>query len=273
MPNRKIFFPLLLPLGIFFSLLSFSIHALPDGKLRLYFLNVGQGDSALIKTPNGTKILVDGGPFKNILNEFGGNLSFWDRSIDYVIMTHPDKDHYEGLIHVLKRYRVKNFLMNGAMRKDSAFQALLKELESRNIRIYLINKNSDFSLSDGTMFDFLSPEKSSVEYQEKNTNQGAIVFLLASKNKKILYTADIDDDVEKNLLPALKNIDLLKVAHHGSRYGSTKEFLHKTKPEIAVISVGENRYGHPHPDTLARLTEAGAQVYRTDAQGTVRFSF
>lgn len=288
--------------AILFAFVAFFWHARGPGNLEIFFFDVGQGDAALIKTPRGTNMLIDGGPAKNILKAFGKNLSFWDRTFDYVVMTHPDLDHYEGLIAVLKRYRVKNFLMSGAFRNDPIFKTLLETMRERGVKVMFVNENSDFALDDGVHIDFLSPKTSSPTLTEKGTNQGAIVLLLTSeksgmlkaetmKNKKVsaltnfqtqrslgnpfrvLFTADIDEAVETGLLPKLTDIDILKVAHHGSRYGSTKIFLEKTKPEIGIISVGKNRYGHPHPDTLKRLIEAEVSVYRTDVQGTIAFSF
>ncbi len=261
-------------LALIISIFSFFIYKLPPQKLQLLFFDIGQGDGAFFRTPGGKTFLVDGGPYKNILDAFGKNLSFWDRSFNYVIMTHPDRDHYEGLIHVLERYEVKRFLMPGILRSDPLFQALIGIVRGKNIPVSIIDKNSDFTLPDGTQIDFLFPEKSELAYADTNTNLSAIVFLLTSpRGGKILFTADIDTAIEQKLLPSLSDIGLLKVAHHGSRYGSSKIFLEKTKPEAAVISVGKNRYGHPHPDTLQRLIEAGVRVYRTDVQGTVELFF
>lgn len=265
MPLIFLFFAI--PLG------SFSINKLPDQKLRLNFLDVGQGDATFVKTPGGNNLLIDGGPSRKVLASLGKKLSFWDRTFDYAILTHPDLDHYLGLIPVAKRYGVKKFIMNGDTKDHPAFHALMETLREEKIAVEFAKRDSRITLPDGSALDFLWPEDLTFERASRGANKRALVFTLTANSKKILFPADIDEEVEKALASLAPDVDVLKVAHHGSKTASTKKFLEKIRPEIAVISVGKNRYGHPHPQALKRLTEAGVQVYRTDTQGTVEVVF
>lgn len=244
-----------------------------DGKLHIYFLNIGQGDAALIQTPTNELILVDGGPGQKVLHELGEVLPFWRRSFDLVIMTHPDKDHIEGLAAVIDRYRIKQFLMNGAFQKNALVQAIFQKLSRKGVPVLLAEEHHDFTFGD-VKLDMLFPFQPKLG-QTEFTNSTSIVFKLITPKTTILFTGDADEYVERQLIAAGADLqsDLLKVGHHGSKYSSSADFLRKVKPKKAIISVGKNHYGHPNPEALSRLKEIDAEILRTDQLGRIEFSF
>lgn len=239
--------------------------------LELDFLNVGQGDSALIQIPSGREpiqILVDGGPDGSVLRELGTVLRPDDRYIDLMLMTHPELDHFGGFPEVLDRYEIGAFLGTGRRREAGAYQEFAAVLGARRIPYVPIAEGDTIRIGSVEL-DVLGP--SPAERLSGELNDSSIVFMLRDGSFRALYTGDIGGDVERRLA---RDYDLrahvLKVPHHGSRFSSTEPFAGEVRPAIAVIGVGKNRYGHPTPDALERLENAGAQIFRTDEDGTVR---
>ncbi|MEK9194686.1 MAG: MBL fold metallo-hydrolase [Patescibacteria group bacterium] len=244
--------------------LNFDNH-----NLNLYFLDVGQGDSQLVILPGGVKILIDGGqPNGKVLEELGKILPPTDRYIDLVMMSHPQLDHFGGLIEVLKRYKVGAFLTSGREGTIQAFKSLKETLEENKIKTIILGKGDKVHYLKSA-FDVLSPDKNFV--LDKELNNTSLVVELESNNSKTLFTGDIGFDIENHLLAEnLRDISILKVAHHGSKYSSLANFLQASKPEVAVIGVGKNSYGHPTKETLGKLRDIGASIFRTDKNGTVQ---
>jgi competence protein ComEC len=265
---------LLIAFVVFDAVLWYLVvgRAFAGGNLELKFLDVGQGDSAVIETPNGresVQILVDGGPDSSVLRELGAALPSGDRYLDLVLMTHPELDHFAGLIEVLDRYEVGAFLGTGRRREAGAYGELAAVLAARDIP-YVSVAEGDTIRIGGAALDVLGPSPG--ERLSGELNNSSIVFKIRNSAFRALFTGDIGSDVEQRLA---RDYDLrahvLKVPHHGSRFSSTELFVQEIHPALAVIGVGEkNRYGHPTPDTLERLKRAGAQIFRTDQDGTVR---
>lgn len=280
--TRKLLIYLIFPLVAFAALSTIAEReVLPDHLLRVSFLDVGQGDSVLIRTFEGNDVLIDGGPSDAVLSELGRNLPFFERTLDAVILTHPHSDHVSGLVDVLKRYRVKAiYLPEFADAESSDYQALLMLAEEKGIRKTYLRTGQRVWLDSATVFDVLSPEgkvagavtdKSSGE--GKGINDGSLVGRLSFGKTRFLFTADAGAPVEAFMNGHFElKADVLKVGHHGSNTSSSVEFLDKVKPAYAVIEVGENRYGHPSEETLKRIEAAGAMVLRTDHDGTVTFT-
>jgi len=247
----------------------------PD--LRVSFLNVGQGDSIFIEAKNGTQILIDGGPNSRILSQLAELLPYYDRSIDVVVLTHPHADHVTGLIDVLGRYEVGIVIESGVLYHTSEakeFARLVEKLtESKSMKRVIIDEPTALSFFDGAELKFIHPDSSYEGKELKNVHDSALVSELQYQNKKFLFMADAGKKLELSILDhkSINDINVLKVSHHGSRYSSTENFLRATEPEYAVISVGRNRYGHPHPDVLSRLATVGAKLFRTDLDGTITF--
>ncbi|PIR89328.1 MAG: hypothetical protein COU07_00305 [Candidatus Harrisonbacteria bacterium CG10_big_fil_rev_8_21_14_0_10_40_38] len=238
--------------------------------LEVHFLNIGQGDSALIRFPSGEDVLVDGGPPNGkILTELGKILPLEDRYIDLVISTHPDLDHFGGFIDVLDNYDIGAIIGNGRYGSATSFETFLEKI-NKNGKKYITLKEGDTITLKNSKLDIISPNEE--EFMGTATNDASIVFELESYGAKFLFTGDISSEVENRLVDENKvpDIDILKVAHHGSRFSSTASFLDKIKPEIAVISVGKNSYGHPTEEAINRLSEEGSKILRTDYYGTIR---
>lgn len=241
--------------------------------LEVDFLDVGQGDAILIKAPGGQNILVDGGPDKTVLKRLGENLPWWDKQIDLMILTHAHDDHVTGLIDVLKRYRVKKILYTGAVHNAPNYLSWLKLARDKKAPLMIIDKEQTINLGAGANLEILYPDESFLGKTVDDLNQSSIVFKLVYGQNKFLLTGDAGEPVEKKLIAqgAALSADLLKVSHHGSQYSSSQEFLEKVKPKTAVIEVGKNNdFGHPSLRTIKRLERIGAEIFRTDKNGTIR---
>ncbi len=243
---------------------------LNDSYLKVSFLDVGQGDAIFIETPQRCQILIDGGPSSAILKNLGEQMPFWDRTVDLVVLTHPDHDHIAGLLEVLKRYDVDNVLWTGILTdtpESEEWQKLIKE-EGANIYIArsgLQMKAGPVSVAILYPFDNLENKKVS------DVNDTSVVAKLVFGETSFLFTGDIDQSVERVLAKEGIDIDsdILKVAHHGSKTSSCKDFISLVSPDAAVISCGkENPYGHPHQETLDALE--GAAILRTDFLGDIK---
>lgn len=257
-----------------FSSGYFYFTSQPDGLLHVFFLNVGQGDSILIRTPSGKNILVDGGPAKKVLLELNETLP-WNSVLDYVVLTHPDRDHIEGLISVLKRYRVKHVLTTGFYKNDYFSQAFLKLVREKEIPVTLAEADGDIIFNDGVIFDILFPFSQHMEISDA-TNQTSLVAEVIYGENEILLTGDADMSIEEKLIRVTDSLDtdILKIGHHGSKTSTGEAFLHATSPAIAVISVGkENTYRHPHPSVMKRLLRCNRQILRTDQDGRIEMIF
>lgn len=284
MSNKKIknfiflIFGLLITLNILAWIAVFDLRG--PQLLEVNFLDVGQGDSIFIETPLRNQILIDGGPSSIILEKLGRKMPFWDRSIDLIILTHPEKDHLAGLIEVLKKYRVENILWTGVLRDTSEFQEWQKLIEEEKnkegaqIKIAKNPQKINLSTSEvNSYIEVLFPLESLEGKEMKDSNNSSIIAKLVFGENSFLFTGDIYKSAEKKLIDGGLdlNSDVLKVSHHGSKTSSGEEFLAAISPEIAVISVGkDNSYGHPHSETLETLAKYDIKVLRTDRDGDIK---
>lgn len=238
--------------------------------LEVYFLDVGQGDAELVILPGGAKVLIDGGPDNKVLKELTSVLKPTDRYIDLIILSHSQLDHFAGLIDILKRYQVGVFIFNGRRGTADAFQELEKVIKENKVASAILAEGDKIKYID-SRFDVLSPSKKFLTSNELNDT--TLVFKLDSQKARILFTGDIDKKIEDYLTGKYDlDIDVLKVSHHGSRFSSDSEFLKEATPEISVIEVGKNSYGHPTEQTLNRLASIGSQIFRTDRDGVVKLA-
>lgn len=247
--------------------------SLPDpNTLGVYFLDVGQGDSALIRTPSGNDILIDGGPDATVLERVGAVLGFFDRLIDLVVLTHPDKDHLAGLVDVLDRYDVGAVLTTGMKRETALFHVWEKKLEEKGIPVIIAKRGLWTEVSPGVGLFIFAPEREVDGQTMEKTNNTGIVAKLVYGKTSYLFTADIERPVEELLVRSHLNLDadVLKVAHHGSKTSSSESFLTATSPDIVVVSLGRNNsYGHPHAEVIERLKKHAQHVLRTDLNGDI----
>jgi competence protein ComEC len=254
-----------------------AILQLPDGKLHVAFLDVGQGDSVLITTPGGQQVLVDGGPSPTALTSaLGKEMPFWDRSLDMLIMTHPDADHISGLVEVLDRYTVGGWLDNGRPDDDATYAECMARLAEAGVPRHAVRAGDRLDLGQGIVLEVLHPPEQLMAGTDSDGNNNSVVLRLTWGDAGFLLTGDIGTEAEKLLLGSAQDLsaDLLKVAHHGSGGSSSGEFLSAVAPAYAVISVGaDNRFGHPDEAVLERLAELGnVTMLRTDQEGTIEFT-
>lgn len=259
-----------------FILLIFLLFQLPDKLFHIYFLDIGQGDSILIKTPENHQILIDGGPGNKVIEELGQVLPYFDKSLDLVVLTHPDLDHLSGLVEVLKRYEVENVLLTGVDEQKADYQEFLLEILQQNIQVFVAESASDFSFGE-VVFDIIYPFQQMIGEKVKNANNSSVSIKVIYKDKVILLTGDLELEGEEELTRSGLNLkaDIYKAGHHGSKTSSSLKFLQKIKPEIVVIQSGlGNNYGHPHKEVLENLEKIGVkQIHRNDLEGRIEFVF
>lgn len=275
-----------------------AVAQMPSGKARMVVCDVGQGDAILI-TKGNNQVLVDGGPSsEKILSCLEQNVPFYDRSIELIVLTNTDSDHLNGLNAVLDRYKVIQFVTADGVHGSDALTKLIGKLETNRISVVSVERGDLLKVTSqhgqnvlefkvlwppdvmtenvaifGSQINSVKREQILGESAKgHNLNERSVVLLLLEDNKRILLMGDGGDQTERELVKMgdLAKIDVLKVGHHGSKYASTQEFLQMIRPMIAVISVGtKNTYGHPTPETLARLKQIGAEIRRTDMEGTI----
>lgn len=235
------------------------------------FLDVGQGDAAFIVWPDQTQMLIDCGPDTSVLEGLGRVLPFYDRTIDYLVVTHPDLDHYGGCIDVLNRYQIANIVYTGVTKSDPSWQYFWAEAQAEEAEYHQIEQAQTWQIGSTTL-RFLSPDHQ-VKADEKDNNT-SIIIKLSFGDSDVLLAADAEAELEEYLVNTYSTqlaSEVLKVSHHGSGGSSLASFIQAVKPAHAVISVGaDNDYGHPSLRVLRRLERAGAAIWRTDAQGDVK---
>ncbi|MBS4197494.1 MBL fold metallo-hydrolase [Bacillus sp. FJAT-49870] len=238
--------------------------------LVVHFIDVGQGDSIFIKTPQGESILIDAG------NRAKGHdvVAYLKKqnvnTINYMIATHPDSDHIGGLDEVINAFKVDNIYAPKVSHTTQAYKDFLNAVKDKNYKIKTAASGVKLPLKDKTVTaSFLAPVKS---YSTSDLNNWSAVLHVKYNKNTFLFTGDIESKGEKDLISKklLSKVDVLKVSHHGAKEATTTEFLNIVKPNFAVISVGKgNRYKHPTTETLKRLTAVKANIYRTDLSGTI----
>jgi competence protein ComEC len=240
-----------------------------DGSPTIYFLNVGQGDSTLI-TSGSRQVLVDGGPDNSVIAELSRVMPAWDRTIDLIVLTHPQSDHLTGLFTVLERYQVSEILATFADYDSSLNREWLKAVKKSGAKLNYVDPSDDYYFGD-LCIDTLLPLTSSA--QSADINEDSVILRISGRESTALLMGDAGFATEEDLLNIYPgaSANILKVGHHGSKYASSTNFLDQINLGSAVISVGKNSYGHPSPDTLDRLSQADAKIYRTDTDGTVKF--
>lgn len=268
MPSRLLKF--LAVFGAIAFVLMFSLLWLKSeepSRIKVSFLDVGQGDSILIQTPQNQNILIDGGPDDMVIHGLSKNLSWWDRTIDLLILTHPHDDHVTGLNDVLKRYQVKKIAYTGVIHNSPNYIAWLKSVQAKKIPMFIINQPRKIILNEDCVLDVIYPTNGLLNKEIDNVNNSSIVVKLNYKDVKFLFTGDVEEIVEEKLLADSADLKshVLKIAHHGSDTSSIDDFLKKVDPDVAVISVGkDNKFGHPNGRTLNKLERLGVKIFRTD---------
>jgi competence protein ComEC len=274
---RRCLRPVPLGAALVALLAAISLGSLPDGRLHLTVLDIGQGDAILVEAPSGATALIDGGPDPELtLRRLGANLPFFQRRVDLVVVSHPHQDHVAGLVDVVERFRVGTVLHAGISFANQAYERLLTDATGDpGIRLAVARAGQAVRLDGATTLEVLYPDDAdaTAPLPEGDINNGSIVMLLRHGGFEALLTGDAERPVEETLLARrlLTPVDVLKVGHHGSESSTTASLLEATRPSVAVISAGaDNEYGHPAPPTLDALAAvAGLTILRTDLYGDV----
>lgn len=255
-----------------------------DEKLHLIACDVGQGDAILAIYKN-NQVLIDGGPDKKVLDCLSRHMSYWDKKIEVVMLTHPQQDHYGGLIDVFKSYEVETFVGNAVDSSSQGYQVLKNLVERSGARV--INPNEETTIRLGLIYlDIVSPLKGLLAAEttqndsdvlgafttNRDLNDFSIVAILSLGDFDALLTGDVGPEIIPEIIAAgeIKDIEYIKVPHHGSKNGLTQELLDASMPEVAVISVGKNNsYGHPNEEILKMLSDKNIKIERTDEMGDI----
>jgi competence protein ComEC len=250
----------------------------PDGRVRVTVLDVGQGDAILVEGGRGGRLLVDGGPDPDrLLVALDARLPPWDRRIDLLVLSHPHEDHVAGLALLLSRYRVGRTFEPGMIGPGPGYRAWQAALRRLGLEPGRLATGDRFGL-DQIRFRVLWPDPDAVPLEPADggtaINNVSIVLLGEVGRQRFLLAGDIEEGIDPTLVGrGLPRVDLLKIAHHGSRTSSTGSFLDAVRPRVAVASAGTgNPYGHPTKATLDRVAARGAQVLRTDRNGSVEIT-
>ena len=243
-----------------------------DSLLRVWFLDVGQGDSALIQAPDLQQILIDGGPGKQVLRALGAVLPLWDNTIDTVVLTHADSDHSAGLLNVLDRYTVTRIIDPGVSSDGELYKELRRQADYKHIQWIYARAGQVVDLGGGVVLRILFPDRN---VSDVETNIGSVVARLEYGKTSFLFMGDSPKNIEDYLVAVRENYlhaDVLKVGHHGSHTSTGQDFLNAVSPLYAVISAGkDNKFGHPHKEVVDELLAGHISILETFASGTIVF--
>jgi len=255
-------------------LINFIIYIFPQ-KLRIFFIDVGQGDSTLIITPDKKTVLIDGGGSDSF--DVGEKVLLpylLDRRIlkvDYVLISHFDTDHCGGILTIMEKVKVKNIIISEQAEHSENYERFKKLMIHKKIRLIEVKKGDKIKIGRYSEFKILFP--TSRLLSENPLNNNSIVAQFNYNNFKMLFTGDIEKLAEQQILKTEKaeiRADILKVAHHGSKTSSIPEFIKAVRPKIALIGVGKNNtFGHPNQQTIKNLENIKCRIYRTDLQGEI----
>jgi len=243
------------------------------GLLKVVFLDIGQGDSIYIESPSGVQVLIDGGPNGAVLQELGSVMGFFDRDIDLVIATHPDKDHIAGLVEVFERYQVDSFGSSTVENPTVYEEALRKAVKEEPglLEIPLV-RGERVDLGDGVILEILFPDR---VVSGIGSNTGSVVSRLTYGNTSFLLTGDTPILIEEFLVRECREClrsTVLQGGHHGSKTSTGDLFLKAVSPEVVVFSAGkDNRYGHPAEEVVDRVKKTGAAIFGTYDLGQIFF--
>jgi competence protein ComEC len=257
-------------LAVFALALLLFVRSAGTGKLVVAFLDIGQGDALYIKSPSGRQAVIDGGPSNALLKRLREVMPPFDRSIDLVIATHPDKDHIAGLPALFDRYTIGSYGESGVRSSSTYDLALAERVRREGLRPLLPKRGDVFDLGSGVSLTILFPDR---DVSGVETNTSSIVALLSYGKTRMLLMGDAPLQVERYLValdPKALESDVLKVGHHGSKTSTVGELLEAVSPRYAVISAAkDNSYGHPHAEVVARLRAASSTILSTAERGTI----
>ncbi len=234
---------------------------------KVHFLDIGQGDAVLLRTPTNCTMVIDGGPPNAMIDIIGKYLPPNERKIDLLVLTHPHLDHMGGLIQLLKRFEVERVFSTGVSYTGLAY----REFKKLSPVTDYVKAGEEYLLC-GIKIKILYPSEQLHNQQFENVNDASIGMMLEIKGHKLLFTGDLED--EDKLPEEELDADIMKAGHHGSRTSNSKTILERASPKYLVIQSGRgNDFGHPHSETLQKAHELGIEILRNDKQGTITFFF
>lgn len=252
-------------LCLLFILVGCLFQSSSDDVARIHFIDTGNSDAILIEQ-NGHAALIDGGDNNDetLIVEYIENLGIYD--LDYVFATHPDADHVGGLDAVVANFNIGNVFIGNGEATTKTYKDFVNTMINRGVSPSVPLLGESFPLGDATL-------KIVSVANEKDVNNCSLVILYTYGQSKILLMGDADQSIEKKIdVDAIGTVDLIKVGHHGSRTSTNPTFIQAIDPTYAVITCGkDNKYGHPHKETLNTLTQQGIEIYRTDEMGDIIF--
>ncbi len=279
-------FVFLILVNIFSWIVTYDLNKPRD--FEVVFFDVGQGDSALIKTHLGHYILIDGGETSIIVEKLSKEIPFWRKEIDLIILTHAHADHLGGLIDVMENYHVENVLWNGVEAETALFSKWERMLKDGDYDIKISQSGQKIKSKDFVL-NVLYPFEKIENETFNDLNLSSIVLRASYSDNSFLFMGDAYESMEMDLIKMedfckdkkqeikcrgmVLNSDVLKVGHHGSRTSTSDDFLKRVKPLIAVISAGkDNRFNHPHIETLEVLEKYDIEILRTDIDGDIKIT-
>lgn len=245
-------------------------HEMPSKYLKVAFLNIGQGDAIYIESPTHNQMLVDGGPSSILLSELKKEMPFYDRSIDTLMVTNPDADHYSGFLDVLPSFQVNHIIEPGTKSDTDRYKQLEQEETEYHVPKTIARRGMIVHLGGGADLHILFPDQ---DVSTWATNNGSIVAQLTYGSTSVMLTGDAPNKTEEYVLSldgAHLKSDILKEGHHGSRTSASEPFIKAVSPSSDIISAGlNNRYGHPHKETTDLLNSLKIPTYITYERGTI----
>ena len=239
--------------------------------LRISYLDIGQGDAALITTASGQNILIDCGPNQQILAALSRRLRWWDRRLDMIIVSHDHADHWGGLPYLINKYPIQQIILAQPPRLSTELAGALNNAKHKGIIINNIRAPAVIKLSDNSRLTILWPTSEQLLRYQDNINNQSLVILWQYGHNKFLWTGDLETAAENELLaqqPTGRPIDILKIAHHGSLTATSLTWLNYWQPKMAVISLAStNKFGLPSQLIIDRLRRLGIRLWRTDQLG------
>lgn len=244
-----------------------------ENSLEITFLDVGQGDSILIRSPNNLYGLIDSGRGSSSLDAVQRHYLHLPKKLEFVVLTHPDADHIEGFLEISKYFEIGTLFINKTQKENSLVSSLYSTIKNLEIKNFGLGEEDDFTF-DGVEFNIIYPKGKLDTIFAEDSNATSIGIEIIYKDISIYSAGDLSNTEEMESVQFLKNRDIhiLKAGHHGSNTSSSKEFLNTITPEFVVFSAGvNNSYGHPSEEVIQNFTEINSEIYRTDKHGDVKF--
>ncbi len=264
---RKIYLTILI---ILFLLAWFKNSLKVSPYFQVIFLDVGQGDSSLIITPQHKVILIDGGPDQKVLKELGRVLPFWNRKIDLLVVTHPHDDHFVGLIEVLRRYQVEKIIIDQSVGSSDTWRILVGVIKEEKRITILPKQGQEFDFGGACLLNILSSHNK----KREDENDYSVITKFSCLGRNVLLTGDASQKVEQELLNSETDLkaDIFKASHHGSQTANSESFVAAISPRLAVISVGlDNKFKHPNLSVLEIFKKMSVDIYQTALGGSKHF--